>query len=201
MTEHPPDRAARPVVNADEVLADPETCVTFPERGAYQARLAPVGQILGTERIGINLTVVPPGKAAFPRHYHYVNDEAFVVRSGSGTLRYGEDLYPLRPMDVIHVPGGTGIPFQIRNTGPEELRYLGLSSLIPADVFHYVDADKIGVMANGAPFNNMNGTRITERLPRFARWIWPETNVGYWEGEPEAGDAGAVVTPRPGSSG
>jgi len=190
MTDRPPP----PIANAEDVLADPEACVVFPERGAFAARLAPVGRVLGTTKIGINMTVVPPGRKAFPRHYHFVNDEAFVILSGTGTLHYGDTDHPLRPLDVVHIAAGTGIPFQIENTGTRELRYLALSSMIPADVFHYVDADKYGVMANGVPFHALD----TEGLPRFARWIWPETDVGYWEGETEAGAAGAVVTPRPG---
>jgi len=184
---------ANPVANAEEVLADPDAVIDYAERGAFQARLAPVGRVLGTKKIGVNLTVVPPGKKAFPKHYHFVNDEMFVILSGTGVLHYGDEDHPLRPMDVIHAPGGTGIPHQIENTGAEELRYLALSSLIPADVFHYTDADKYGVMANGAPFHGLE----TDGLPRFARWIWPGTNVGYWEGETEAGEDGAVVTPRP----
>ena len=188
-----PSNAPAPVVNAEDVLADANTCIVFPERGAFAARLAPVGRVLGTGKIGINLTVVPPGRKAFPRHYHFINDEAFVILSGTGTLHYGEGDCPLRPLDVIHIAAGTGIPFQIENTGTEELRYLALSSMIPADVFHYVDADKYGILANGAPFHPMD----SEGLERFGRWIWPEMNVGYWEGEADAGEAGEILTPRP----
>lgn len=190
MTAPPP----APVVNIADVLADPDLVIDNPERGAYQARLALIGRALGTGQIGINLTVVPPGKKAFPRHYHYINDEIFVVLSGAGTLHYGDSTHRLKPLDVISIRAGTGIPFQIANTGAEELRYLALSSLIPADVFHYVDSGKYGVMAGGAPFRDLSGEG---GLPRFSKWMWQETAVGYWEGEAEAGAAGVVVTPRP----
>ena len=189
MTDTPP----RPVVNIEDVLADPALSDENPERGAFAARFAFVGRALGTDKIGINLTVVPAGKKAWPKHYHFVNDELFVILAGAGHLHYGDATYPLRPMDVVNIRAGTGIPFQIENTGAGELRYLALSTLIPADVFHYVDADKYGVMAGGAPFRDL----ADGDLPRFARWIWPGMNVGYWEGEPEAGEAGTVQTPRP----
>lgn len=188
------DTPRGPVINVVDVLADPDHVIENPERGAFQARLALIGRALGTGQIGINMTVVPPGKRAFPRHYHYVNDEIFVVLSGTGTLHYDEDDYPLKPLDVVSIRAGTGIPFQIDNTGEEEMRYLALSSLIPADVFHYVDSDKLGVMAGAVPFRDLSSEG---GLPRMAKWMWRETRVGYWEGEAEAGEAGAVVTPRP----
>jgi len=187
------DQTRAPVVNVEDVLADPAFSDETPERGAFAARFAFLGRALATDKIGINLTIVPPGKKAWPKHYHFVNDELFVILEGTGSLHYGAETYPLRAMDVVNIRAGTGIPFQIENTGREELRYLALSTLIPADVFHYVDADKYGVMAGGAPFRNIG----SGELSRFARWIWPGMNVGYWEGEQEAGEAGAVTTPRP----
>ncbi|MEL6204726.1 MAG: cupin domain-containing protein [Pseudomonadota bacterium] len=181
-----------PVMNIEDVFARPDCTDENPERGHYAARFALIGKALETANIGVNLTVVPAGKAAWPRHYHYVNDELFIVLAGTGTLHYGDTDYPLKPMDVINIRAGTGIPFQLDNTGEEELRYLALSTLIPADVFHYVDSDKIGVMAAGAPFRNLANSG---GLPRFAKWVWAETKVGYWEGEDRAGDAGAITSP------
>ncbi|MBC6408259.1 MAG: cupin domain-containing protein [Rhodobacteraceae bacterium] len=66
----------------------------------------------------------PKSKAAFPRHYHYQNDELFVILEGRETLHYGDTDYPLKPMDVVSILAGTGLPFQIDNTGDNEMRYL-----------------------------------------------------------------------------
>ena len=175
-----------PVCNIEDVLAQPEMTDTNPARGDYQARFAFIGKALGSRKIGINLTIVPAGKTAFPRHYHYVNDEMFVVMSGTGVLHYGDDDFPLRPMDVISIVAGTGIPFQIENNGAEELRYLAMSSMDPADVFVYPDSGKVGVMALSAPFRDLSED---QGLGRFAKWISEETNVPYWRGEPRAGAA------------
>lgn len=188
------DRPAPPPVrNAEDVLADSAFSDENPERGNFAARFAFIGQALGTDKIGINLTIVPPGKKAWPKHYHFINDELFVVLEGMGVLHFGDADYPLRPLDVINIKAGTGIPFQIENNGSTDLRYLALSTLIPADVFHYTDSDKYGVMANGAPLHPI----ASAGLGRFARWIWPGMQVGYWEGEAEAGADGAVRTPKP----
>jgi len=130
----------------------------------------------------MNVTIVPPGKAAWPRHYHYNNDEMFLVLVGSGTLHYGEDDFALKPLDVVHIAAGTGIPFQIENTGAEELRYLAISTLNPADVFVYPDSNKVGIMSLAAPFRDLSG----DGLKPFRKWINAGMSVGYWDDEPDA---------------
>ncbi|GAA0777310.1 cupin domain-containing protein [Roseibium denhamense] len=174
----------KPVLNIQDVLAKPEYCDENPERGKFQARFGFIGRALGTEKLGINITIVPAGKAAWPRHFHYINDEMFIVLEGTGTLHYGDEDHPLKPMDIIHIQAGTGIPFQIDNTGETELRYLALSALDEADVFVYPDSNKIGVMAKAAPFRDLSESGD---LPAFRKWVSADMTVGYWDGEPDAG--------------
>jgi uncharacterized cupin superfamily protein len=45
----------------------------------FEARLGDIGRRLGAQKLGYNLTVVPPGKRAFPFHNHHINEEMFVV--------------------------------------------------------------------------------------------------------------------------
>lgn len=178
MTDTPP-----PVVSIEDVLADPGFTDANPRRGDFEARFAFIGRALATEGLGINLTVVPPRSKAFPRHYHYVNHELFVILDGSGVLHHGEEDHALKPLDVVFIRAGTGIPFQIENTGDAEMRYLALSTLIPADVFHYPDGDKYGVMAAGTPFRDL----ASGDLARFSHWFRRDSAVGYWDGEVEEG--------------
>ena len=51
---------------------------------------------LGATKLGCRLTVVPPGKKAFPHHVHHVNDELFVILSDEGALRFGGERYAVR---------------------------------------------------------------------------------------------------------
>lgn len=92
--------AKPPVVNIDDVLADPTLTDINGPRGPFHATLGFIGKALGTKNLGINVTVVPLGKKAWPRHYHFGNDELFVISPGSGTLPYGEGRRPLRSGEV-----------------------------------------------------------------------------------------------------
>jgi len=174
-----------PIVNIATVIANPDLTEVRARRGKYESTLGLIGKALGTRGIGINVTIVPPGRAAFPRHYHFINDEMFIVLDGTGTLHFGEEDYPISPLDVIHIEGGTGTPFQIDNTSEGELRYLALSTLLPADLFHYPDSGKFGIMARGAPFRDLADP---DGLPRFTRFIPGDASAGYYDGDPAAED-------------
>ncbi|SEA35634.1 cupin domain-containing protein [Rubrimonas cliftonensis] len=169
------DRA--PVVNIDAILDDPALSDENRHGARIAARMAAVGRALGTSQIGVTLTVTPPGKAAWPRHFHHVNEELFLILSGEATLRYGDAAQTLRPGDMVRIAPGTGIPFQLVNAGDEDLRYLAFSGLAATDVFEYPDSGKIGVVTGGGgPMRGPHGRSF------FAP---ASAEVGYWEGEAE----------------
>ncbi|MEO0818957.1 MAG: cupin domain-containing protein [Pseudomonadota bacterium] len=171
-----------PVVNIDKVLADPGTSQAHGPRGPFEARLGLIGHALGSNRIGINVTVVPAGKRAWPRHWHYGNDELFVVLDGAGTLHYGEADYPLAAGDVVHISAGTGVPFQIENTSGADLRYLAISTQDAPDVVVYPDSGKTGIFAGKAPLGPAPAGR-----PAIVRFVPDSASAGYWHGEVEEG--------------
>ena len=45
----------------------------------YQAKLGDIGRRLGAQKLGYNVTVVPPRKQAFPMHNHRANEEMFFI--------------------------------------------------------------------------------------------------------------------------
>jgi uncharacterized cupin superfamily protein len=130
-----------PVLNIDDIpLAD---------RGngnAFVMKWGRAGPTLGLKELGCALHVVPPGKKAFPFHRHHVMDELFVVLSGEGQYRWGEQTLPVKAGDLVAAPAGTR-PHQLINTGTQDLRYLGISSMAATEVVDYPDSGKIGVMA------------------------------------------------------
>jgi uncharacterized cupin superfamily protein len=158
----------KPIVNiADVPLQD------FGKGEKFAAKIARIAPMLGSTGIGCMLTVVPPGKRAFPFHRHHVIHELFFVLSGSGEYRLGDKSHPLRAGDVIAAPAG-GEAHQIINTGSEELRYFGLSTLGEVDVVDYPDSGKMAVAAG---IKNADFTTASYRgLGRIAP-------ADYWDGE------------------
>lgn len=131
-----------PMLNID----DAPVTRTLSHGDTFDVKMAPLAEVLGARQIGANVTRVPPGKAAFPFHHHYANEEHFLILRGHGTLRAGSSVHPVRPGDYIVNPaGGPDHAHQLINTGTEELVYLALSTMQTPEVVGYPDSGKIGV--------------------------------------------------------
>jgi len=129
------------VINLDEVpLAD---------RGngkQFAVKWGRVGPLVGLNGLGCAVHVVPPGKKAFPFHRHHVMDELFFIVSGTGEYRFGDETHRVRAGDIIAAPAGTQA-HQLINTGGEDLRYLGISTMGGVDLVDYPESKKIAVAA------------------------------------------------------
>jgi uncharacterized cupin superfamily protein len=129
---------------------------------------------LGAKGIGANLTRVPPGKAAFPFHHHYANEEHFFVLSGSGVLRWGSTTHDVKRHDyIVNLPGGPEHAHQLINTGDEDLVYLAISTLVLPEVVGYPDSRKTGVRT----------VRTQDKSGRFLIADDDKNSTAYWEGE------------------
>jgi uncharacterized cupin superfamily protein len=169
-----------PILNIADVDLQPRPAA-FAAKGPaaerYDARMGQIAPILGAQKLGYNVTAVPPGKRAFPFHNHHVNEEMFLILEGEGQIRIGEAVYPVRKGDVIACPaGGKEAAHQIINTGNAELKYLAVSTRLSPDIAEYPDSGKFGVLAEypaGA-----------DGKPRGFRFIGREDRgMSYWEGE------------------
>jgi uncharacterized cupin superfamily protein len=143
--------------------------------GAKVARIAPH---LGAKKLGYNLTVVEPGKRAFPFHNHHANEEMFYVIEGTGMLRFGKDEFPLRAGDVIACPpGGPEVAHQIVNTGTAELKYLAVSTMIDTDIWQYPDSGKWGAAGGRDPGKPPTAATFP------GRYVAEAESLDYWHGE------------------
>jgi len=140
----------KPFINVDEVQLSPHPMPN--PGGEFEARFAPIAAPLGATRLGCNLTVVPPGKKAWPHHVHHANDELFVILAGKGTLRFGAERYAVRAGDVIVCPTGNAErAHQLINTSKAELRYLSISTKILPEISEYPDSGKLGAYSLSTP--------------------------------------------------
>jgi len=161
----------KPVLNVADVELKPMVTGLPPElEGTFGgARMGQIGMVVGAQKLGYNITSVPPGRRAFPQHSHRANEEMFFVLEGTGEARIGDQRYPIAKGDVVACPpGGPDTAHQIINTGTTELRYLAVSTKIAPEVCEYPDSKKVGVMVEP-------GFRFLTRAGESA---------GYWDGEP-----------------
>jgi uncharacterized cupin superfamily protein len=157
------------IINISELEFKPSP-VPMPDSVKEKYEGATVGQagmLLGSRKIGYNVTVVPAGKRAFPFHNHHINEEMFFVLEGEGEVRIGEEKLPIKKGDFICCPpGGYELAHQIINTSQSELRYLAVSSKQSPEVVDYPDSGKFGVADEGF---------------RYLGKV--DQSLGYWDGE------------------
>ena len=168
-----------PIINLDQIETKPRpAAVAAPGAAAarFDGRMGEVGTRIGARKLGYNITAVPPGKRAFPCHNHRVNEEMFFILEGSGEVRIGDAIHPLRQGDFLACPpGGPETAHQIINTGTTELKYLAVSTMQYPEICDYPDSGKFLVAelprdASG----NVQGFRHVGRA---------DGNIDYWDGE------------------
>jgi len=171
-----------PILNIADVkciplrqLAPQEPPARILER--FDASMGFISQALGAQKLGYNLTVIAPGKPAFPLHNHRVNEEMFFILEGSGELRLGSARYPLRAGDVVACPpGGPETAHQIVNTSERELKMLAVSSRLSPEVCDYPDSGKFAIRAEYPPG--------ADGKPQVFSYVGrAEGTLDYWDGE------------------
>ena len=143
---------------------------------SFSHRRKALGAAAHGEKLGCSLYEVPPGRKAWPYHYHCANEEAIYVLEGSGTLRVGEREVAISQGDYVALPVGEAYAHQVSNTSGEPLRYLCLSTMTEPDILVYPDSGKVGLFAGSAP----GGPKERRYLHTYLR---EDAEVGYFDGE------------------
>ena len=162
----------KPVVNLDELEWQSHS-----HGDAFAAKGKGISQFLGAQRLGYRTHLVAPGKKAWPFHHHHANEEMFYILEGRGTLRFGDQCYPLRPGDFIAAPaGGPETAHQIINDGDEDLHYLCVSTMVSPEVVEYPDSGKFSASVT-VPIEG------GERVSAFRHVGKTAAEVDYWTDE------------------
>ena len=143
----------------------------------FGSRMGAIGTKVGAKKLGYNVTIVPPGKRAFPCHNHHINEEMFFVLEGQGEVRIGDTTHPIRQGDVVACPpGGPEVAHQIINTSNADLKYLAVSTKLTPEIVDYPDSKKFGILAE-------IGTGPDGKPQRFAFLGRPDGSLDYYDGE------------------
>ena len=141
----------------------------------FLAKIGRIAPLLGSTGLGCTLTVLPPGKRAFPFHRHHVIHELFYILFGIGEYRMDDKRIPLKPGDLIAAPAGKEA-HQIVNTSASELRFLAFSTINEADVVDYPNTGKVGVIA---------GMKDADSKTASFKALGRIISADYFEGEPK----------------
>jgi uncharacterized cupin superfamily protein len=138
----------------------------------YDSRCARLAPGTAAQKLGASVDTVAPGMRSCPYHFHYTQEEMFIVIEGSGTLRVAGEMLPIRTGDVIFIPPGPEYPHQIINTSDAPLKYLSISTRESPEICEYPDSGKYLADASA------NGARVFSAIQR------QHESVDYWDGEP-----------------
>lgn len=115
----------------------------------------------------VRIYEIPPGKSAYPYHYHLKNEETFFIIKGEGLLRSAEDERTVKPGDLLFFPAGEEGAHKLTNTSETEmLAYIDFDIVHGLDVTMYPDSGKLGIWGKN-----------TNKIYRIG------DDVDYYEGE------------------
>lgn len=168
----------RLIVNIENFHRDAVPTPFPPPAGAeerYDTKVWCVSSLIGANKLGYNITIVPPGKKSFPFHNHRINEEMVFVLNGCGDLRIGGDIQPLRAGDfVAFPPGGSDLGHQIINTGDIDLSYLAVSTRMSPEIVEYPDSNKFAIVGGFSTGKNNFPFVFVGRSA---------DSLDYWDGE------------------
>jgi uncharacterized cupin superfamily protein len=141
------------------------------DHDGFRARRARLGYQLGTALLGLSLWELPAGEAAYPFHFHLVEEELVIVLEGRPSLRTSTGWRLLSEGEAVSFPRGEAGAHQLVNRTGTVVRFLAVSTNGTADIVHYPDSGKIG---------------IAERRPDgggLHAFFRTDSAVDYWDGE------------------
>jgi uncharacterized cupin superfamily protein len=132
----------------------------------------------GGKKLACSWFEVPPGKQAFPHHFHSGFEEAIYILEGDAVARINNEKIKVGAGDYIAYPPGPDTAHSLLNVGSVPLRYLALSTVETLDIVVYPDSKKIAFAG---------GVDASKGLAAGNSWvrgiIKEQQSVDYYEGE------------------
>jgi uncharacterized cupin superfamily protein len=144
----------------------------FVREPLYEGLGARLAKGTAAQKLGCSIDILPAGKRGCPYHFHYAQEEMFIVLEGSGTLRVAGEMLPIGVGDVICIPPGPEYPHHIINTSEAPLKYLSISTLEKPEICEYPDSGKYLAYA-----------QAEGPLLKDGRMHRVKDDLDYWDGE------------------
>ena len=118
-------------------------------------------------KCNVSVYEIPPGKSAYPYHYHFQSEEIFYIISGSGILRTPDGETNVTTGDILVFPAGEAGAHKLTNSSETEiLSYIDFDTYHSPEVSFMPDSNKSVIYGKG-----------------IRKIINNDTEVDYYEGE------------------
>lgn len=98
------------------------------------------------EQCAVSLYEVPPGKSAYPYHYHKNNEESFYIISGKGLLKTPSGNKEVTAGDFLFFPANETGAHKLTNISEiDPLIYLDFDTQNDVDITLYPDSGKVAI--------------------------------------------------------
>ena len=102
-----------------------------------------LGNAVGLDQFGVNLTRLPPGTQSSQRHWHQSEDELVYVLEGELVLIENDGETVLRAGDAAGWKAGTDSGHCLINRAQRDALYLEIGTRAAAERAHYPDVDLV----------------------------------------------------------
>ena len=117
-----------------------------------------LGNAVGLDQFGVNLTTLKPGAASALRHWHEKEDELIYVLQGDIVLVEDGGETVLKPGDAAGFKANTPNGHHLINRTQSEAVYLEIGTRSKTETAHYPDVDLVAIRdEKGMRYTRKNG--------------------------------------------
>ncbi len=148
-----------PRIDIATLPTDTRTGYPEPLNRAVEGRIRKrLGNAVGLDQFGVNLTTLKPGAASALRHWHEQEDELIYILAGEVVLVEDDGETPLKPGDAAGFKANTPNGHHLVNRSNQDAIYLEIGTRSKHECAQYPDVDLIMVRDDkGARFTHKNG--------------------------------------------
>ncbi|MCL2702078.1 MAG: cupin domain-containing protein [Defluviitaleaceae bacterium] len=118
-------------------------------------------------KCNVSVYEIPPGKSAYPYHYHFQSEEIFYIISGHGIVRTPDGNKNVTAGDILVFPAGEAGAHKLTNSSETEmLTYIDFDTYHSPEVSFMPDSNKSVIYGKG-----------------LRKIISGEVEVDYYKGE------------------
>src|SRR5579862_8479389 len=117
-----------------------------------------LGNAVGLDQFGVNLTTLKPGASSALRHWHEMEDEFVYILEGEVVLVEDEGETVLKPGDAAGFKANSGNGHHLVNKTTNDVVYLEIGTRSKHEQVEYSDVDMLVISdEKGARYTHKNG--------------------------------------------